>query len=307
MILLLSHSEDVHTKAIEFALTVKHADFRSCYIDELFANPFTLNISNNSGHQKDLLKEDFFVVLNRRPLDYLTSLTDTRINSNIYRAREYREIVFSLFSDQNSTWINHPDVLQVSSKKILQLQFTSVQQFPSPASIITNEIEELRAFCDSHHSVIGKPLASHKSYNEKNIFTTEVDVTLIGQKQLEICPVLFQEKIHKTKDIRVTVIGQKMFGAQTVFHKNDHIDWRFEQNNRKWSYWSPTSTVEQFIIKFMEHFNLRFAAFDFVEDVNRQVLFLEANPNGQWLWIQKETQQDIADAIAEYLLNLDKQ
>jgi D-alanine-D-alanine ligase-like ATP-grasp enzyme len=45
----------------------------------------------------------------------------------------------------------------------------------------------------------------------------------------------------------------------------------------------------------------RFAALDFIVTPEDQWTFLEANPNGQWAWIEDATGQPIAEAIAAAL------
>jgi hypothetical protein len=47
---------------------------------------------------------------------------------------------------------------------------------------------------------------------------------------------------------------------------------------------------------------LRFAAVDLIVDPHGQVWFLEANPNGQWAWIEDATGLLITAAITDALL-----
>lgn len=46
---------------------------------------------------------------------------------------------------------------------------------------------------------------------------------------------------------------------------------------------------------------LRFAAMDFAVDPDGGWWFLEANPNGRWAWIERETATPIAAAVADAL------
>jgi len=47
---------------------------------------------------------------------------------------------------------------------------------------------------------------------------------------------------------------------------------------------------------------LRFAAIDLVLDQTGEYWFLEANPNGQWAWIESRTGLPISSAIVDELL-----
>ena len=51
----------------------------------------------------------------------------------------------------------------------------------------------------------------------------------------------------------------------------------------------------------LDSFALRFAALDFVVDPDGRWWFLECNPNGQWAWIEDETNMPITSAIADAL------
>jgi glutathione synthase/RimK-type ligase-like ATP-grasp enzyme len=46
---------------------------------------------------------------------------------------------------------------------------------------------------------------------------------------------------------------------------------------------------------------LNFGCFDFIVTSNNDYIFLECNPNGQWLWIELETGYEISKIIAENL------
>ena len=48
---------------------------------------------------------------------------------------------------------------------------------------------------------------------------------------------------------------------------------------------------------------LRFGAIDLVQAADGDYVFLEINPNGQWLWIQDETGLPIAEALCTTLLD----
>jgi D-alanine-D-alanine ligase-like ATP-grasp enzyme len=51
----------------------------------------------------------------------------------------------------------------------------------------------------------------------------------------------------------------------------------------------------------MEDFHIVFGAFDFIVTPDDEWVFLEVNPNGQWLWLEESLQLDISQKIVEYL------
>ena len=54
----------------------------------------------------------------------------------------------------------------------------------------------------------------------------------------------------------------------------------------------------------LEHYGLYFGAFDFiVSKKDKEYVFLEINPNGQWLWLEQLGGSKISKTLAEYLVS----
>jgi glutathione synthase/RimK-type ligase-like ATP-grasp enzyme len=47
--------------------------------------------------------------------------------------------------------------------------------------------------------------------------------------------------------------------------------------------------------------NLEFAAVDLLQTLDDEIVFLEINPNGRWLWIEEQTGMDISKDIGLHL------
>ncbi len=52
----------------------------------------------------------------------------------------------------------------------------------------------------------------------------------------------------------------------------------------------------------MNYFNIEFGAFDFIVTKSNVWVFLEINPNGQWLWLEQKLNLSISDEILKLLL-----
>jgi glutathione synthase/RimK-type ligase-like ATP-grasp enzyme len=50
---------------------------------------------------------------------------------------------------------------------------------------------------------------------------------------------------------------------------------------------------------------LEFGCIDMILTPDGEYVFLEINPSGQWLWVQKKTGLPIAEAIADLLITRD--
>src|SRR6185312_4199806 len=78
-------------------------------------------------------------------------------------------------------------------------------------------------------------------------------------------------------------------------------DWRADYANIRYSAAVLPVAVADMLREYMLRLRLRFAAVDMVVTPEGEHVFLEANPNGQWAWIEDETGLPIAAAIADAL------
>ena len=51
----------------------------------------------------------------------------------------------------------------------------------------------------------------------------------------------------------------------------------------------------------MDRLELNFAAIDLIETPDGEHVFLEVNPNGQWLWLDDMLKLGISQAVADWL------
>lgn len=79
------------------------------------------------------------------------------------------------------------------------------------------------------------------------------------------------------------------------------VDWRIDQSNNKYELIDIPKEIKEKCLKMMDIMNLKFGAFDFIVDRNENYIFLEVNPNGQWLWLEKLLGLEISNKIINYL------
>jgi hypothetical protein len=137
------------------------------------------------------------------------------------------------------------------------------------------------------------------------IWTEEVDPSDVDESVI-ITAHLFQAKVRKSCDARVTMVGSRVFASEIISPGGD-LDWRRDD----WSSLEhvpirvPLSVVAS-LHDYLDHFGLVFGCFDFGleaqegSDEPYRWTSLECNPNGQWGWLPDA--EAIADAFAETLL-----
>jgi len=203
-------------------------------------------------------------------------------------------------------WINHPSLNYLASHKIEQLNKAKQFGLKTPKSIITNQREVAHQFIiNLKGSVIVKPLSSgyierDKPEDDTLIYTCKFPLSNIELlEKIDECPVLFQEQIKKSMDVRVTVVDNELIaiGMTSLDNLNGQI-LDIRRNNMAnviYSKLSVPRNVEKSILSLMKSYKLRFGALDFAITPKDQWIFFEINPNGQWAWLDQCAGAQISD------------
>ncbi len=217
----------------------------------------------------------------------------------------------SLRLAKNAKWINHPVYQEELLLKLNQLQVANELGLETPPTIVTNEPVEAIIFYNSYPEVICK-LLSHDFYgyepeDELAVYTSLVDESTLQMYVDDIskCPTMFQARTPKSMDIRVNVVGDKVFTA-AIFSQDEPescVDFRLVGNLTKLQTVSHVlpKHIEQSCINMLKKYNLNFGAFDFSLTPDGRYVFFEVNLIGNWLWLEEMVGLGISEAIADLL------
>jgi glutathione synthase/RimK-type ligase-like ATP-grasp enzyme len=153
-----------------------------------------------------------------------------------------------------------------------------------------------------------KPLSSGHLNDEPAKIAYTASITSHDDFDLvSFAPHLIQERIEKTADIRVTVVGEAVFACRidSQSHIATSLDWRVAVNSDirlEHIMIKLPEDIETACVALVRELNLEFGAIDLVESSDSYT-FLEINPNGQWAWIQQRTGAPISDALVDALLS----
>lgn len=116
-----------------------------------------------------------------------------------------------------------------------------------------------------------------------------------------------QEYVPKDFELRVTVVGNEFFpcriDSQALTEDKGAVDWRQGYLfGLKYSVYDLPDAIKRHCLEFLQKMKISFGCFDFVVTPKGDYVFLECNPNGQWLWVEEETGLNISGAIAKWLL-----
>lgn len=197
-------------------------------------------------------------------------------------------------------YVNHPNRIGDAEYKPAGLAAAAAAGFSLPPTLITNVPDDARAFIKEHGPVVFKPLSmpvylvdgKAQTVPVAEVTTDEIDESVAGTMHL------FQARVEKAADVRVTVMGERVFAVRIDC---DLLDWRTDYSTHAYTPVTPPPEVTHAIYAYLKHFELVFGAFDFTLSAAGEWTFIECNPSGQWAWLEPPTGLPMTAALADLL------
>ena len=200
-----------------------------------------------------------------------------------------------------------------ADSKMLQLSVAKSLGAKVPDTCYANYKSAFDDLCSKHGEI------SLKSINNDSVFIDgETEYVFYSQKVkssdiMTQDPIAFsqtacylQNYIDKKYELRITTCRNDIVAckidSQAQSNTTGKIDWRqgYDHNLRHEIVDIPDS-IKDFCLSFLKKMKLNFGCFDFIVTPDDEYVFLECNPNGQWLWIELVTGYDISEMVARNL------
>jgi glutathione synthase/RimK-type ligase-like ATP-grasp enzyme len=221
---------------------------------------------------------------------------------------ECHEAVAGLWAALDLTWVNRPELDEVAHHKPFQLAVADEVGLEIPRTLITNDPEEARRFADElgAERVIYKTfLATEEHWRETRLLRAE-ELPLLDRVRL--APVIFQEFVPAEEDIRVTVVGDRLFATAIVPAPGDYqLDYRMNLAGASFVPTELAPEVADRIRALMKRLGLLYGAIDLRRRADGGCVFLEINPAGEWVFVEERSGQPITEAVADFLVHLDQE
>ena len=202
-------------------------------------------------------------------------------------------------------WLNHPAKVRPAAGKIWQLACARLVGLGIPETMVSNDPGDIRRFC-SQFPTIAKNLATPWIVGEQSVkaaYTKRVrDEWLENDSALSFSPVIYQRFHKRKRDIRVVVIGDKIFAAECLPNTAQIEDVRLHGVTGKGFTscdFDEKLTVQ--LLALMGMLSIEYCSADFIEDEAGGLYFLEANVCGAWWWVDRLYGGAICQAIVDYL------
>jgi glutathione synthase/RimK-type ligase-like ATP-grasp enzyme len=203
-----------------------------------------------------------------------------------------------------------------ADNKPYQLRLAQGLGLEIPETVISNDPDAVRALARRCGSVVAKMLVQPTSTGPSSdgesqaVFTTAMTEADLEQLDgLDLCPMIFQEQIDNELDVRVTVVGKRVFSAalDRAARGGDALDWRRQSyaldRVPTWVPYELPGELADRLLSLLDHVGLNYAAADFIVRPDGGHVFLELNASGSFGFLGASHAGPIAAAIADVLID----
>jgi len=326
-ILVLGSEEDPHVLAVCDFLRKRHADYTIADLQGFPTNSLASLRFDSSvkciftrESKQALALDEVGAVWYRRlfPPTIDSAITDQDAKRfTMGECRAFLSGLWSVLSDR--PWMNPYVSNHQAELKLRQLAVAQGVGLTIPETIVTNDVTRVQEFFERNdRKIIYKPLSSFATDSEfkdgkltpsKCIYTTLITREALDKlaPQVKLAPCLFQDYIPKDLELRITVVGDEFFTAAIHSQKSSlsKIDWRkYDLENTPYEPFDLPDDVRSKLRRFMDAFGIIYGAIDCILTPKGEIVFLEVNPGGQWLWVEVLTGMPISEAIADHLIQM---
>ncbi|MFI6404438.1 ATP-grasp ribosomal peptide maturase [Streptomyces sp. NPDC050548] len=206
-----------------------------------------------------------------------------------------------LYALDGPLWVNHPLRDTAADYKPAQLAVARRLGLTVPATLVTNDPDKARQFTAAHGPVVAKTLR-WTPYERDGVPMTswaEPVVTDEIDDSLRAAPHLFQARVEKVTDLRVLIVGRRVFAVRI---DSGLLDWRTDYDAHSYAVVDLPERLVNALHGVLDHFGLASGSFDLAVDGDGEFHWLELNPNGQWGWLEERTGLEMSAAIADLLI-----
>jgi hypothetical protein len=308
-ILVITHQDDAHLPFIQKHLEQKLIIFDPSQVPEGVPLTYKWNGKFFEIYFNEVPLHECTAVWFRKPYILESSELPTSVTYQEYAHSSYLKTVQSLYGLLSTkVWVSDYWAILRSNNKLLQLERARELEFLVPETIVTSSPIEAIRFVQSHARVITKMMGTKHLRGTKGthvFYTTRLDKENPPDfSGLRVAPAIFQEEVPCLMDLRVTVVGSRVFPCAIINDAKDSTnpDWRtgIIRGTLRYSEHKefPQSLVEA-CVAMTYSLGLKFGAYDFVMDPEGRYWFLEVNANGQWGFVEEELGLPISEAFIE--------
>lgn len=314
MILIISHKEDSHTEKVTEVLARRGHPAEVLDLSR-FPAEASLAISYEPDQYgstrlhwpgKTFAMEDCRAIWWRRPQGFKLHEEVKGPVESSFAFTECQCAVSGMWLLEPARWINHPVTDEVANRKVYQLKVATNCGLTIPRTLITNDPAKARGFIRplGIGNVIYKSFAATLNAWRETRLVKEEELDKLDA--VKYAPVIFQECIHADIDLRITIIGDRVFPAAIYSQETSYkVDYRMNYTEARIVQHELPAELVAKLQKLMKALGLVYGAVDMRRNARGEYIFLEINTAGQWLFMEEPTGMPITEALVDKLIELD--
>ena len=301
-ILIVSNSDDAHATAVHDRLKGRSIRAHRLDSDTFTSKQHSWRIRPDANHKShsSWFIPDIDVVWYRKVV--FPEVADAVQSFISQETKGLFDCVLANY--RNCRWINPRDRLAEAKPKIAQLECAKDVGLRIPDTLITTSVDALKEFAARHDGhIVAKPI-------QAQVVGSDDRVLVVGTRQLtsgyfesatKFSPCYTQEKLLLKSEIRVVVFGAQLHSFRlTAKEKADDLK-QLKLSQIDHERCELDESTSRKIRSLMLLYGLEFGAIDLAVVDEKEPVFLELNPNGQWLWLQYMTGENLIDPFIDLL------
>lgn len=323
-ILIISDPMDLHARAVGYAIRAKGHLCEELYFPDFpTLATITLKVSNQNGDFDPVVRHvlsDFDFTNHKFDTIWLRRWHEPWLPPVMHpgdqevATRQCDRVLKDFLSALDKPgvfWVHHFEQDSTFLLKAFQLREAVRAGLTIPETVISNDPAEIREFIERCGGVAAHKLLQHavwKSHDGETVFacyTSPVTVDDLPQDDtLRLSPAIFQTLLEKQFEIRVACFGDHLISLQIDSQTDEHarFDWRANQFKLQMKPYALPEEVAQAIRRFLHATGMTCTSLDFVVTPGGEHIFLEANPQGQFLWMEDRTGLPLLNAASEFFI-----
>lgn len=323
-ILIISHSYDLHVDLLTSLLDDREYPYfrinldcfpRDYQITHKFIgqNQSSSILNLTTGDKIDV--DEIGATWVRKPAEF-SYINELSIQEAAFAKQETEQVLFGLIYSSDCFWMSHPIDMRGAMWKTEQLHRAQKMGFKVPTTLVTNDPEAVYRFKQNIndeliYKTLSSPSLAAEDVQNEEVIASSLPTTVITEEMLESIdsvselPCQFQEYVDKEYELRVTIIGDRVFTTRINSQEDSRtaVDCRDMSAEITYQAIELPEVIKARCLAFVGSYNLNYSAIDIIVTKRGDYVFLENNPNGQFLYIEQLVPEyNLIEAMADVLI-----
>jgi glutathione synthase/RimK-type ligase-like ATP-grasp enzyme len=197
----------------------------------------------------------------------------------------------------DGSWVSRPEATHAAADKMHQLEVAHACGFRVPRTLVSQSRPQIKEF----HEACGGEVIVKTLVGAPDAFLQAVrleDPDAFDADSYAAAPAIFQECIPGVDHLRLNCFGPKSYAALI---RSEVLDWRATLGSAITAY-AVEPNLHRRVRRVLDALGLEMGVIDLKLTPDGEAVWLEVNPQGQFLFLDAYTDLRLAERFAEYLI-----